>query len=51
MNNGFRISGGVMTYTPESLQGKTPIDIINITGELLKKGKNTKKGINYIQAV
>ncbi len=49
LNNGFSVSGGVVTFTPATLQDKTPLDLINDAGEVLKKGKNTKKGVNYTQ--
>ena len=51
INNGFSVSGSVVTFTPNMIKGKTPLDLIDMAGEFLKKGKNTKKGTNYIQAV
>lgn len=46
-NGGFSVTGGVVHYTPESMKDKSPIDIINEAGEVLKQGKNTKKGCVY----
>ena len=46
-NNGFSITGGTIIFKPEYLENKTPIDIVNEAGEVLKNGKNIKKGQNY----
>ena len=40
--HGFRISGGIVTFTPIQYRGKEPIDLINETGEVLKQNKITK---------
>ena len=48
-NKGFSITGGVVSYTPESLQNRTAIDIINDAGETLKEGKKNQKGKSYFR--
>ena len=42
-NSGFSITGGIVEFTPEDLEGKSAIDIINDTGEILKNSKNKKR--------
>lgn len=49
-NKGFSMSGGIVTFSPEALKDKTPMDIIDTVGEVLKKSKNCRKGTNlYVQ--
>lgn len=42
-NNGFSITGVAKTFSSKEVEGKTPIDIINIAGEALKEAKEVKK--------
>ena len=37
---GFHISSGCATFTPDGYKGKEPIDLINETGEILKRNKH-----------
>ena len=47
-NNGFSITGSIVTFKPDFYRNKTPMDLINITGEALKRGKHFQKGQAYI---
>ncbi len=46
-NGGFSITGCVTDFNKKSLEDKTPIDVINEAGEILKQGKNIHKGRRY----
>lgn len=46
-NGGFSVTGGIVSYSPDYYADKMPIDLVDETGELLKKGKSTKKGRGY----
>ena len=50
-NNGFGITCGVVNFAPESLEYKSPMDIIDKAGKLLKKGKTNKKGQIYFEDI
>ena len=50
-NDGFGITGGIVNFEPDSLEYKNPMDIIDKTGRILKKGKNTKKGQVYFENI
>ena len=50
-NNGFSITGGIATFRPESLRDKSAIDVINYAGEVVKEGKNKKKGKSYFKYI
>lgn len=46
-NKGFSITGGAMTFKPDFMKIRTPMDLIGVAGEILKRGKQTKKGKGY----
>jgi len=50
-NNGFGITSGVVNFEPDSLEYKSPMDIIEKAGKVLKKGKSSKKGVVYLENI
>ena len=50
-NNGFGITCGIVNFEPDALENKSPMDIIDKTGNILKKGKNKGKGRVYLENV
>jgi len=50
-NNGFGITCGVVNIEPESIEYKSPMDIVGIAGKVLKKGKNTQKAQVYTETI
>ena len=46
-NEGFSITGSVVSFRPEFMKDKTPMQLIGIAGESLKRGKQISKGKNY----
>lgn len=46
--NGFSLTGGIISFKPSYYKRKQPIDLISDVGELLKKGKADLKGRTYI---
>ena len=46
-SGGFGSTCGVVDFEPEPLEYKSPMDVIQEAGEVLKKGKETKKGQIY----
>lgn len=50
-NHGFGITCGIVNFEPAALEYKTPIDIIERTGNVLKNSKNTRKGQVYLENI
>ena len=46
-NKGFSITGSVVTFTPDKIQDKSPINLIDFAGQILKAGKYARKGVSY----
>lgn len=46
-NDGFSVTGGIVSFCPGFYNDKLPVDLIDTTGEYLKKGKSVKKGKGY----
>ena len=46
-NQGFSITGSVVSFDSESINGKRPIELIDIAGEKLKQSKYIHKGRVY----
>lgn len=45
--NGFSLTGGIVTFKPSYYEERYPIDLINDVGEFLKQGKAMSKGEVY----
>lgn len=50
-NGGFGVTFGIVNFEPQSLEFKTPMDIIAKAGKVLKNGKEKKKGQVYLETV
>ena len=50
-NKGFSITGSLVTFRPDYIKDKTPIELINQVGESLKKGKEIRKGRGYYDKI
>ena len=49
--NGFSLTGGIISFKPSFYKGKQPIDLIDNVGEFLKQGKSSLKGRAYTMEV
>ena len=49
--NGFSLTGGIISFKSTYYEGKQPIDLINDVGEFLKQGKSSLKGRAYTMEV
>lgn len=49
--NGFSLTGGIVSFKPSYYIDKQPIDLINNVGEFLKQGKTTLKGKAYMMEI
>ena len=47
-NKGFSITGSAVTFNPNFMKNKTPMQLIGIAGESLKRGKEAGKGKGYL---
>ena len=46
-NKGFSITGSAITFNPKFMKNKSPMQLIGVAGEVLKKGKDSRKGKSY----